>query len=168
MHVRERKFVLRQVINLIIKLFTLYCVRVFLVYRATSGAGRTIIGGANIHISLLTDCKNNRFQKKLITQNTNILIFAPPIIDLAAPLRATCEPVNLPVFINEQSRRRASTITLRRLRAGSYGKTNLYGNTFVGILYRISVIFWSKIRRNVNCFMSWNLRATNVLWLAPF
>ncbi len=35
-------------------------------------------GGANIHISLLTDCKNNRFQKKLITQNTNILIFAPP------------------------------------------------------------------------------------------
>ena len=46
----------------------------------SSGAGRTIIGGggANIHISLLTDCKNNRFQKKLITQNTNILIFAPP------------------------------------------------------------------------------------------
>ncbi len=43
-------------------------------------------GGANIHISLLTDCKNNRFQKKLITQNTNILIFAPPIIDLPAPL----------------------------------------------------------------------------------
>ncbi len=52
----------------------------------SSGAGRTIIGGANIHISLLTDCKNNRFQKKLITQNTNILIFAPPIIDLPAPL----------------------------------------------------------------------------------
>ena len=51
-----------------------------------SGAGRTIIRGANIHISLLTDCKNNRFQKKLITQNTNILIFAPPIIDLPAPL----------------------------------------------------------------------------------
>ncbi len=36
---------------------------------------------------MLTDCKNNRFQKKLITQNTNILIFAPPIIDLPAPLR---------------------------------------------------------------------------------
>ena len=47
-------------------------------YMLCSGAGRTIIGGANIHISLLTDCKNNRFQKKLITQNTNILIFAPP------------------------------------------------------------------------------------------
>ena len=39
-------------------------------------------GGANIHISLLTDCKNNRFQKKLITQNTNILIFAPPQLSI--------------------------------------------------------------------------------------
>ncbi len=58
----------------------------YLKWTIHSGAGRTIIGGANIHISLLTDCKNNRFQKKLITQNTNILIFAPPIIDLPAPL----------------------------------------------------------------------------------
>ena len=31
-----------------------------------SGAGRTIIEGANIHIFVFTDCKNNRFQKKLI------------------------------------------------------------------------------------------------------
>ena len=29
-------------------------------------------GGADIHIFVFTDHKNNRFQKKLITQNTNI------------------------------------------------------------------------------------------------
>ena len=29
-------------------------------------------GGAHIHIFVFTDHKNNRFQKKLITQNTNI------------------------------------------------------------------------------------------------
>ena len=29
-------------------------------------------GGAHIHIFVLTDHKNNRFQKKLKTQNTNI------------------------------------------------------------------------------------------------
>ena len=38
----------------------------------TSGAGRTIIEGANIHIFVFTDCKNNRFQKKLIKQNAHI------------------------------------------------------------------------------------------------
>ena len=37
-----------------------------------SGAGRTIIEGANIHIFVFTDCKNNRFQKKLIKQNAHI------------------------------------------------------------------------------------------------
>ena len=38
----------------------------------TTGAGRTIIEGANIHIFVFTDCKNNRFQKKLIKQNAHI------------------------------------------------------------------------------------------------
>ena len=39
-----------------------------------SGVGRSIIGGGggNIHIFVFTDLKNNRFQKKLIMQNTNI------------------------------------------------------------------------------------------------
>ena len=36
------------------------------------GAGISIIAGADIHIFVFTDCKNNRFQKKLIGQNTNI------------------------------------------------------------------------------------------------
>ena len=43
-----------------------------------SGAASTIIGEANIHIFVFTDHKNNRFQKKLIMQNTKIWIFAPP------------------------------------------------------------------------------------------
>ena len=29
-------------------------------------------GGGNIHIFMFTDLENNRFQKKLIMQNTNI------------------------------------------------------------------------------------------------
>ncbi len=73
--------------------------RVNAIQTIDSGAGRTIIGGANIHISLLTDCKNNRFQKKLITQNTNILIFAPPIIDLPAPLTIDNEVYVLPNYL---------------------------------------------------------------------
>ena len=36
------------------------------------GAGISIIAAADIHIFVFTDCKNNRFQKKLIGQNTNI------------------------------------------------------------------------------------------------
>ena len=41
--------------------------------RVGRGAGISIIGGgADIHIFVFTDCKNNRFQKKLIGQNTNI------------------------------------------------------------------------------------------------
>ena len=36
------------------------------------GRGRSIIGGAHIHIFVCTDCKNNRFQKKLMMHNTNI------------------------------------------------------------------------------------------------
>ena len=34
------------------------------------GAGISTIAGADIHV--FTDWKNNRFQKKLIVQNTNI------------------------------------------------------------------------------------------------
>ena len=37
----------------------------------STDAGRTVIRG-NIHIFVLTASKNNRFQKKLIRQNTNI------------------------------------------------------------------------------------------------
>jgi hypothetical protein len=40
----------------------------------------------HIHIFVFTDNKNNRFQKKLITQNTNIRIWAPAIIELATGL----------------------------------------------------------------------------------
>ena len=37
------------------------------------GGGRSIIGGgAEIHIFVFTDCKNYRFQKNLLMQNTNI------------------------------------------------------------------------------------------------
>ena len=39
-------------------------------------------GGAHIHIFVFTDHKNNRFQKKLITQNTNIWIWAPQLSSL--------------------------------------------------------------------------------------
>ena len=35
--------------------------------------------GADIHIFVFTDCKNNRFQKKLMTQYTNIWISAPQL-----------------------------------------------------------------------------------------
>jgi hypothetical protein len=52
-----------------------------------NGASSSIIGGggANIHIFVFTDHKNNRFQNKLIMQNTKIWIFAPPpIIELPA------------------------------------------------------------------------------------
>ena len=34
--------------------------------------GRSLSGGAHIHICVFTDCKNNRFQKKLMMQNMNI------------------------------------------------------------------------------------------------
>ena len=48
-------------------------------------------GGADIHIYVFMHHKNNRFQKRLIVQNTNIWISAPPsppppIIDLATAL----------------------------------------------------------------------------------
>ena len=45
---------------------------------------------SDIHIFVFTDCKNNRFQKKLIGQNTNMNICPPPpppIIDIQAPLQ---------------------------------------------------------------------------------
>jgi hypothetical protein len=43
-----------------------------IMFLATRGDGISIIGGADIHIFVFTDCKNNRFQKKLIGQNRNI------------------------------------------------------------------------------------------------
>ena len=52
------------------------------------GRGISIIWGeAHIHIFVFTDCKNNRFQKKLMMHNTNIHICAPPppFIDLSRP-----------------------------------------------------------------------------------
>ena len=55
--------------------------------RTNRGRRRSIIGGAHIHIFVFTDCKNNRFQKKLMMHNTNIWICAPPLIDLPRPLR---------------------------------------------------------------------------------
>ena len=57
----------------------------------STGAGRTIIEGVNIHIFVFTDCKNNRFQKKLTTQERTYMNIRPPppIIVLAAPLLLT-------------------------------------------------------------------------------
>ena len=46
-----------------------------------------MIEGANIHVFVFTDRKNNRFQKKLVRQNADIWIFATPIIVLAAPVK---------------------------------------------------------------------------------
>ena len=43
-------------------------------------------GGADIHIFVFTNHKNNWFQKKLIVQNPNIWISALPIIVLATTL----------------------------------------------------------------------------------
>ena len=45
-----------------------------------NGPADGICPGANIHVFVLTDCKNNRFQKKFIRQNTKIWIFALPIM----------------------------------------------------------------------------------------
>ena len=41
-------------------------------YMNCRGGRKLIIGGADTHIFVFTDCKNNRFQKKLMIQNTNI------------------------------------------------------------------------------------------------
>ena len=40
--------------------------------RYTRGGVRSIIGGANIHVFVVTDLENNGFQKKLIRQHMNI------------------------------------------------------------------------------------------------
>ena len=46
-----------------------------------SGVASLIIGrGANIHIFVFTDHKNNRFQKKFVMKNTNIWILPHPQI----------------------------------------------------------------------------------------
>ena len=42
------------------------------IYDSSRGRGRSIIGGAHIHIFVFTDHKNNRFQKALMMHNTNI------------------------------------------------------------------------------------------------
>ena len=55
----------------------------------TSGVASLIIEGVHIHIFVFTDRKNNTFQKGLITQNTNIWISTPSIIDLSTPLVRT-------------------------------------------------------------------------------
>ena len=58
------------------------------------GRASSIIGGggADIHIFVFTHHKNNWFEKKLIVQNPNIWISAPPIIELATAL-------NMPIFL---------------------------------------------------------------------
>ena len=43
-----------------------------------SSVANSIIQGAHIHIFLFPDHKNNRFQKKLVLQNTNIYEYGPP------------------------------------------------------------------------------------------
>ena len=40
-------------------------------------------GEAHVHIFVFTDCKNNRFQKKLMIHDTNIWICAPPFPHLS-------------------------------------------------------------------------------------
>ena len=73
--------------------FTISGVHVLVVHRRLQlhrrfrGRWRSIIGEAHIHILVFTDCKNNRFQWKLMMPNTNIWICAPPpLIDLPRPL----------------------------------------------------------------------------------
>ena len=46
--------------------------RYIISYQVGTGATRTMIEGANIHVFVFTDCKNNRFQKKLVRQNADI------------------------------------------------------------------------------------------------
>ena len=70
----------RDIINKYYKHIALYTI-------VDKGAGISIIAVADIHKFVFTDCKNNRFQKKLLTQNTNIMnICLAPIIDFPAPL----------------------------------------------------------------------------------
>ena len=51
-----------------------------------SGRGRSLSGGAHIHIFVFEECKDNRFQTKLMVQNMNVLICAPPLNDHPRPL----------------------------------------------------------------------------------
>ena len=78
----------------------IFCAQHFRNHRPT-GAGRTIIGrgGANIHIFVFTECKNDGFQKKLIRQSTNVWIFASRIIVLPAPVHRPSYEQNLSVSI---------------------------------------------------------------------
>ena len=55
----------------------------------------------HIHIFMFTDRKNNRFQKELIMQNTNIWIWAPP--HKLGTLRSTTRPQLRRAFNTKQS-----------------------------------------------------------------
>ena len=58
------------------RIYSFTCARIRIAlelsYHVNSGVARSIIEGVHIHIFVFTDRKNNRFQKRLITQNTNI------------------------------------------------------------------------------------------------
>ena len=61
--------------------------KTFFIRTVGRAVASSIIGGADIHIYVFTHHKNNRFQRKLIVQNTNIWISGrPPIIELATAL----------------------------------------------------------------------------------
>ena len=52
----------------------------------------SIIGGANIHTFVFTNLKNNRFQKKLMTQNTLYEYSPLQLSTLATPLERESTP----------------------------------------------------------------------------
>ena len=54
----------------------------FVVHILAQGRRKIDNWGAYIHIFVFTDCKNNRFQKKLIFQNTNMWILPPPQLSI--------------------------------------------------------------------------------------
>ena len=60
------------------------------IYNAIS---RSIIGGANIHTFVLTECKNNRFPKKLIKEKQAYEYPPPPPLIINLPV-----PVNIQTF----------------------------------------------------------------------
>jgi hypothetical protein len=86
------------------RLISIYDIR-WCIYRyvrkgvASIGVERSISGGGgDIHIFVFTDLKNNRFQKKLIMQNTNIWIWSPPLIDISTPMVASGTPSPFRLF----------------------------------------------------------------------
>ena len=67
------------------------------------------------NIYVFTNHKNNRFQKKLIGQNTNIWISAPPIIELATALHMS---KFRPVTVETNSSTRGLSPTIKPMRLG--------------------------------------------------